>query len=86
MMKVVTKRALFFLLATSFILTSAYSAPDVYSPQECPVIGNTDSSIYHTAGQKFYARMLRKNKKGDNRRCFKSEEEARTAFFRRSKR
>ena len=65
---------------------NAYSAPESYRPQECPVIGNTNSSIFHVPGQKSYAKMLRKNKRGDNRRCFKTEDEAKLASFRKAKR
>jgi|LakMenE18May11ns_1017448.scaffolds.fasta_scaffold9940854_7 hypothetical protein len=57
-----------------------------YTPQECPIVGNTDSKIYHAAGGKFYARMLRENQSGDNRQCFKSEGEAQRAGYRKSKR
>lgn len=53
-----------------------------YLMRDCPVVGNTESGIYHMPGQTHYQRMLVVNKcavKGkckDNRRCFESEAEA----------
>lgn len=53
-----------------------------YLMRDCPVIGNTESGIYHMPGQPHYQRMLVVNKcakKGtckDNRRCFEDESEA----------
>lgn len=53
--------------------------------RDCPVVGNTQSGIYHLPGQPNYNQMLivnkcsRKAKKSsckDNRRCFDSEAEA----------
>lgn len=64
---------------------NAYAAPDIYNPQECPVVGNTDSYKFHMPGQRHYAKMLRKNKKGDNRKCFNTEKEAEIANFVKSK-
>lgn len=78
-------KALFFLIAISFVYTFAHAAPEIYSPQECPVVGNTDSKKYHMPGQRHYAKMLRKNKNGDNRKCFKTEREAESARFMKSK-
>ena len=57
-----------------------------YTPSECPVVGNIDSKIYHIPGGESYAKMLRKNKKGDNRKCFKNEAEALGAGYRKAKR
>lgn len=63
----------------------SYSATEMYEPKDCPVVGNTTSNKYHVAGGRFYAKMLRKNKSGENRRCFANEEDARRAGFVRSK-
>ena len=57
-----------------------------YTSRECPVVGNTQSRIYHVPGGNFYPRMLRQNQGLDNRRCFTSEAQARAAGFRASKR
>lgn len=57
-----------------------------YTPTECPVVGNTKSKIYHIPGKKSYAKMLRQNKAGDNRKCFKTENEASEAGFRKAQR
>jgi hypothetical protein len=53
---------------------------------ECPVVGNTESKIYHVPGGLYYERMLVRNSGGDNRRCFGNESEAESAGFRASKR
>jgi hypothetical protein len=77
------------LIALSFVLfivTSNSALAHDYSPQECPVVGNTHSGIYHTAGGHSYAKMLRLNHSGDNRRCFKSTQEAQKAGFRAARR
>jgi hypothetical protein len=55
-----------------------------YTPKECPVVGNTNSMIYHVSGGHFYARMLRENPKGDNRQCFNSTKAAQAAGYRAS--
>jgi hypothetical protein len=57
-----------------------------FNSNECPVVGNTDSNIYHVSGGRFYETMLERNSDGDNRKCFNSESEAEGAGFRRSKR
>jgi hypothetical protein len=56
-----------------------------YTPEECPVIGNTHSHIFHVPGGRSYAKMLRQNKQGDNRQCFQSEAAAEKAGYRRSR-
>lgn len=56
-----------------------------YSTADCPVIGNTETSIYHVPGGKHYGKMLRKNKGKDNRKCFKTEDEAKNSGYRKSK-
>jgi len=50
--------------------------------QDCPVIGNRKSGIYHLPGGQFYNQM----RVSPNGVCFQSEEEAGQAGFRRSKR
>jgi hypothetical protein len=62
----------------------SYAGTD-YSPTECPVVGNIDSKIFHVPGGKSYAKMLRKNKGKDNRKCFKTEKQAEDEGFRKSK-
>lgn len=57
-----------------------------YSPQECPVVGNSNSRIYHVPGGKSYAKILRQNRRGDNRVCFQTEQEAQGGGYRRAKR
>lgn len=53
-----------------------------YLMRDCPVVGNTQSGIYHLPGQPNYKSMLvvnkcaKKGKCTDNRRCFDSEAEA----------
>jgi S1-C subfamily serine protease len=47
---------------------------------ECPVIGNKMSGIYHVSGGQFYGQM----RASQHRVCFKTEEEAGRAGFRRS--
>lgn len=72
------------LLLTVFFCFQLLAAD--YTPEECPVVGNTDSKIYHVPGGMSYSKMLRQNKKGDNRQCFKSEKEAIAAGYRKAKR
>ena len=71
---------LLLLLASPFVA----SARD-YTPQQCPVVGNTNSRIYHTPGGRHYRQMLQENKRGDNRVCFRTEEAAKAAGYRKSK-
>lgn len=63
------------------------AATVVFSPtallpkdQDCPVIGNRVSGVYHLPGGQFYDQM----RVSPNRVCFQSEEEAVQARFRRS--
>jgi hypothetical protein len=78
--------ATFFCILLFALPSSLVAAPAAYTPEECPVIGNTNSKIYHMAGGQSYAKMLRKNKNGDNRDCFQTEELATAAGYRKSKR
>jgi len=57
-----------------------------YEPWECPVVGNTNSRLYHVQGGKYYTVMLVKNKDKENRVCFQAEHNARQAGYRQSKR
>lgn len=60
---------------------------EVYSPEECPIVGNTDSKKYHKSGQQHYRKMLILNKdKNNNRVCFPSESDAQNAGYVASKR
>ncbi len=56
-----------------------------YTPQECPVVGNKNSRIYHIPGGRHYRQMLQENKRGDNRDCFPTEGAAKAAGYRKSK-
>ena len=57
-----------------------------YTRQECPVIGNVDSKIYHTPASDSYRKLLKGNQdRGDNRICFRTEREARDAGYRKSR-
>ncbi len=57
-----------------------------YTRQECPVIGNVDSKIYHTPASDSYRKLLKGNQdRGDNRICFRIEQEARDAGYRKSR-
>jgi hypothetical protein len=76
------------LIAASSLLLffpPSFSAARDYTPQECPVVGNKNSGIYHTPGGRHYRQMLQENKRGDNRACFRTEEAARAAGYRKSK-
>jgi hypothetical protein len=53
-----------------------------FSESECPVVGNTESGIYHVKGCPNYEQMLAQNKHSDNRKCFKSRGEADTNNYR----
>lgn len=77
--------ALFLSLAVVLTTSSLALARD-YTPKECPVVGNTNSKIYHVPGGRSYAKMLRQNHSGDNRQCFQSESSAQKAGYRRAKR
>jgi hypothetical protein len=72
-------------LVTLALLFSGAALAKDFTPNECPVVGNTSSMIYHTQGQKYYDRMLTRNKGKDNRRCFKTEQEAQKQGYRKSK-
>jgi hypothetical protein len=70
-----------------FLVFSGAAMARDYTPTECPVVANTDSGIYHTRSSLNYRMMLQenKNKKKDNRKCFKTELEAKMAGYRKAK-
>lgn len=54
---------------------------------ECPIVGNSQSNIFHVPGGASYNKMLIKNASGkDNRVCFSSQEDAIAAGYRPAKR
>lgn len=57
-----------------------------FTESECPVVGNSQTHIYHLPGDQNYGQMLEENKdkKMNNRVCFKSRVEAENAGYRRS--
>jgi len=64
----------------------AAAATGDYTRQDCPVIGNIQSRIYHTPASDSYRKLLKENPRGeDNRICFKNEQEARSAGYRKSR-
>lgn len=54
---------------------------------ECPVVGNAETHIYHLPGDRNYSQMIEENKdkKKNNRVCFKSQVKAEKAGYRRSR-
>jgi hypothetical protein len=59
-----------------------------YTEEQCPVVGNKFSGIYHTPKNANYWQMLERNQNlrvPDNRECFESEEAARAADYRPSR-
>lgn len=84
-MKNIPAKSLLSLAALLAVANAVFAAKD-YTRQECPVIGNADSGIYHTSGSDSYRKLLKGNRKGeDNRVCFKTEMEARNAGYRKSR-
>lgn len=68
------------------VLGAAVAHARDYRPAECPVVANTQSGIYHTPENMHYRMMLKQNKnKKDNRKCFRTERDARAAGYRKSK-
>jgi hypothetical protein len=53
--------------------------------RDCPVVGNTQSKIYHLPHGVFYNRMMKVNRDYDNRKCFQDEESAIENGYRKSK-
>lgn len=74
------------IIVFSLVLIPNIAVAQNYTPQQCPVIGNTTSHIYHTQGGHFYRRMLQKNRGKDNRHCFQTTQQARQNGYRASKR
>ena len=58
-----------------------------FTKNECPVVANSKTHIYHLPGDRNYGQMLEENKdkKKDNRVCFQSKIEAEKAGYRRSR-
>ena len=57
-----------------------------FTEKECPIVGNSETYIYHLPGDRNYGQMLQENKvKKDNRVCFKLRVEAEKAGYRRSR-
>lgn len=79
------------LLAVLVFVSLAFGASQTarlsYEPDECPVVGNTKSQIYHLPGTSHYREMLIVNGDGrDNRLCFADEFAAQEAGYRKTKR
>lgn len=72
-------------LVMALFLSSSIGYAKDFTKEECPVVGNTNSMIYHLPSQKFYDRMLIRNRGKDNRRCFPSEKDAQKEGYRRSR-
>lgn len=76
------------LLVVVFVLSASSSAfGRNFTEKECPVVGNPETLIYHLPGDRNYEQMLQENKekKKDNRVCFKSRLEAEKAGYSRSR-
>ena len=56
-----------------------------FTESECPVVGNSQTYIYHLPGDRNYGQMLEENKDKDNRVCFESPVKAENAGYRRSR-
>lgn len=69
------------LVTTLLIASGAVEAKD-FTQTQCPVVGNTNSHIYHVKGCPNFPQMLEKNKHGDNRACFSDRKSAENAGYR----
>ena len=58
-----------------------------FTQKECPVVGNTETKIYHVPGGLKYREMLKENQRAsrENRICFPNERAATKAGYRKSK-
>lgn len=75
-------------LVVVFLFSDSSSAFGLnFTEKECPVVGNSETFIYHLPGDRNYGQMLQENKekKKDNRLCFKSRLEAEKAGYSRSR-
>jgi hypothetical protein len=73
-------------LAALLVAMHAAAAGKDYTRQECPVIGNSISMIYHTPGSDSYRKLLKANERGENTRvCFRTEREAKDAGYRKAR-
>lgn len=86
-MRQTVRHAFVHLTLLAALIVSLQAQARNYTPEECPVIGNTETGIYHVPGDRNYRQMLveNKNKKKDNRGCFKSRLAAENAGYRRSR-
>jgi hypothetical protein len=57
-----------------FITVTSYAKD--FTQEVCPVIGNIRSHKFFVKGCPNYLQMLEQNKKADNRKCFKTRQEA----------
>lgn len=64
-----------------FLMITTAFAKD-FVQKDCPVIGNTEKLIFHVKGCPNYMQMLEQNKNRDNRKCFKTRQEAITDGYR----
>ncbi|MGH9895378.1 MAG: hypothetical protein ACREA0_26015, partial [bacterium] len=78
-------RATCVLLLAMTILAASSGARD-FTVAECPIVGNTETKIYHVRGGPNYRMMLQQNerKSRDNRMCFPTEKAAQDAGYRRA--
>lgn len=75
------------LLPVLLMTPCAHAAAPDYTRDACPVIGNAKSRIYHTPASDDYRRLLKGNRSGeDHRVCFQSEQDAKDAGYRKSRR
>jgi hypothetical protein len=73
-------------LATLLLTLNVFAAQNNYMRQDCPVIGNSASKIYHTPGSDSYRKLLKANERGeDTRVCFRTEREAKDAGYRKAR-
>jgi len=78
------RRQLVVALLLSVGLAAASFGRD-FTEKECPIVGNSETRIYHVPGDRNYGEMLQENKeRKDNRVCFRSSQEAEKAGYRRS--
>ena len=79
------RRQLVVALLLSVGLAAAAFGRD-FTEKECPIVGNSETCIYHIPGDRNYGEMLQENKTTkDDRICFRSSLEAEKAGYRRSR-
>ena len=83
-MKKLWRQLVVALVLSASLVTVAFGRD--YTEKECPIVGNSETHIYHLPGDRNYGQMLKENKKmKDNRVCFKLRVEAEKAGYRRSR-